>query len=148
MNNRLCITHKHRSTLCQCCQLELVLKDARTPVFSVGLFNPDQDVWKLPMNRLDNENHRTAMSSITVNMKCAHSGRGRRMTKQEQNSFTTCHKYLTSDMLEEKKSESTNHLHSVHFSICKRGACNLGDFSSDKKAARRKPHSLAFIFSI
>lgn len=25
------------------------------------------------------------------------------MTKQEQNSFTTCHKYLTSDILEEKK---------------------------------------------
>lgn len=25
------------------------------------------------------------------------------MTKQEQNSFTTCHNYLTSDILEEKK---------------------------------------------
>lgn len=64
------------------------------------------------------------------------------MTKQEQNSFTTCHKYLTSDILEErekKKSDSTNNLHSVHFSICKRGVCNLGTSAQTGKQPEESP---------
>lgn len=90
-------------------------------------------IWKCPGNGLDYEKHRTATSSITVNIKSANSGKGRGGRQNRK-------KTVLQLVIKIPNSWHTGrNLHSVQFSICMWCVCNLRTSAQTGKQPEESP---------